>query len=112
MLLAAVAVFAADDPWAKVKELKGGAELRVYKKGAAQPLLAKMDELTDDNLMVVVKRGRWRSPGIKSSGSTTGRRLDGSRRKRRARRPTRTRGRAHPDPDRRRREHRCRAAST
>jgi len=58
MLLAAVAVFAADDPWAKVKELKGGAELRVYKKGAAQPLLAKMDELTDDNLMVVVKSGQ------------------------------------------------------
>jgi len=55
MLLAAAAVFAADDPWAKVRELKGGAELRVYKKGSAQPILAKMDELTDDNLMLVVK---------------------------------------------------------
>jgi hypothetical protein len=29
--------------------------LRVYKKGAAQPLLVKMDELTDDNLLVIEK---------------------------------------------------------
>ena len=34
---------AADDPWAKVKAIKSGSELRVYKKGAAQPLVVKMD---------------------------------------------------------------------
>src|ERR1019366_2921783 len=51
----ALVAFAADDPWAKVKELKTGTELRVYKKGAAQPLLVKMDELTDDNLVVINK---------------------------------------------------------
>ena len=55
ILLAASALFAADDPWTKVKELKTGAELRVYKKGVVQPLAAKMDELTADNLLVVVK---------------------------------------------------------
>src|SRR3982750_1514252 len=47
--------FAADDPWAKVKEIKSGAELRVYKKGAAQPLLVKMDEATDERLVIVNK---------------------------------------------------------
>jgi hypothetical protein len=51
---AALAV-AADDPWAKVKEIKSGSELRVYKKGAAQPLLVKMDEATDERLVIVNK---------------------------------------------------------
>jgi hypothetical protein len=55
LLCAAILAFGADDPWAKVKEIKSGVELRVYKKGAAQPLLVKMDEATDDNLAVVNK---------------------------------------------------------
>jgi hypothetical protein len=54
-LLAAVTAFAADDPWAKVRDLKSGTELRIYKKGTMQPVLAKSDDLTDDNLIVVVK---------------------------------------------------------
>lgn len=45
----------ADDPWAKVKAIKSGTELRVYKKGSAQPLLVKMDEATDDRLVFVNK---------------------------------------------------------
>ena len=52
----AVALFGADDPWAKVRELKTGTELRVYKKGSAQPLTFKMDELTDENLVVIDKK--------------------------------------------------------
>lgn len=55
IFVTALAAFAADDPWAKVKDLKGGTELRVWKKGSAQPISAKMDELTDENLVVVVK---------------------------------------------------------
>jgi hypothetical protein len=57
ILLCAAAALAigADDPWAKVKELKTGAELRVYKRGATQPLSVKMDELTDENLVVISK---------------------------------------------------------
>ena len=55
ILLAALAAFAADDPWARVMDLKSGTELRIYKKGAAQPVLAKSDEVTEDNLIVVVK---------------------------------------------------------
>lgn len=54
-LLAAVAAFGADDPWAKVRDLKSGTELRIYKKGAIQPLLVKMDELTGESLIVVLK---------------------------------------------------------
>ena len=55
-LLVAAAAWAADDAWSKVKALKTGMELRVYKKGSTQPILAQMDELTDDNLVVIVKK--------------------------------------------------------
>jgi hypothetical protein len=55
LLLAVASVSAADDPWTKVRDLKSGTELRVYKKGSAQPVVAKMDQLTDENLIVVVK---------------------------------------------------------
>lgn len=54
-LCIASALFAADDPWTKVKELKSGTELRVYKKGSAQPLNVKMGDLTDENLIVINK---------------------------------------------------------
>src|SRR5215475_9175446 len=54
-LCVALALLGADDPWAKVKELKTGAELRVYKRGATTPLTVKMDELTDENLVVINK---------------------------------------------------------
>ena len=54
-LCGALVMLAADDPWAKVKEIKGGTELRVYKKGSAQPLLVNMDEATDERLSVVNK---------------------------------------------------------
>ena len=54
LMLCAVAILGvgpsrgADDPWKKVKELKTGSELHVYKRGAAQPLTVKIDELTDE----------------------------------------------------------------
>jgi len=54
-VLAAATAFAAEDPWAKVKAIKSGTELRVYKKGSTQPLLVKMDEATDDRLVFVNK---------------------------------------------------------
>jgi len=56
LLIAVAAAWAADDAWSKVKALKTGTELRVYKKGLRQPVLAQMDELTDDNLVVIVKK--------------------------------------------------------
>ena len=55
-LVSALAVFAADDPWAKVKDLKTGTEIRIYKKGSSQPVAAQMGDLTEDNVIVVVKK--------------------------------------------------------
>ncbi|MBZ5584095.1 MAG: hypothetical protein LAQ30_18155 [Acidobacteriia bacterium] len=55
IFLLALAAFGADDPWAKVKELRSGAEIRVYKRGAAQPLTGTFDELRDDDIVVVIK---------------------------------------------------------
>jgi hypothetical protein len=54
-LLAVLTAFCADDPWAKVRELKSGTEIRIFKKGSMQPILARMDEATGDSLIVVVK---------------------------------------------------------
>jgi len=59
--VAALAI-AADDPWAKVKEQKTGTELQVYKRGAAKPLTVKMDELTDENLVVIEKKSQVAIP--------------------------------------------------
>jgi hypothetical protein len=44
-----------DDQWTKVKELKSGTEIRVYKKGSPQPLLAQAGDATDDKLIMIVK---------------------------------------------------------
>jgi hypothetical protein len=55
-LLAAATVFAAgEDPWAKVKDLKSGTEIRVVKRGAAKPLEGKLDEARDDAVVIVLK---------------------------------------------------------
>jgi hypothetical protein len=62
LLLAGLAAFGAGDDWAKVKALKTGAELRVYKKGSTQPIAAQMDELTDDSLIVIVKKTQTAIP--------------------------------------------------
>ena len=62
LLCAAAVAFGADDPWAKVKELKTGTELQVYKRGSAQPLSVKMDELTDENLVVINKNAQVAIP--------------------------------------------------
>jgi hypothetical protein len=56
LLVVVASAWAADDAWSKVKALKTGAELRVYKKGSMQPILAQMDELTDEKLIVIVKK--------------------------------------------------------
>jgi len=55
LVLAALAVLAADNPWRKVRDLKSGSELRIYKRGASQPILATMDEANDERVVVVVK---------------------------------------------------------
>jgi len=53
--LATLTLFAADNPWDKVRELKTGTELRILKKGSRQPVLAIIDEANDERIVVVVK---------------------------------------------------------
>jgi hypothetical protein len=55
VLLAAALAFSAGDPWTKVKELKSGTEIRIYKRGNATPMMGKVDEVFDDRLSVVLK---------------------------------------------------------
>jgi hypothetical protein len=55
MSLLAGLASAADDPWAKVRELKSGSELKLWKKGASQPVDAVYDQLTEEKLLVVMK---------------------------------------------------------
>jgi len=55
LVLAALTIFAADNPWTKVRELKSGSDLRIYKRGANQPIIATMDEANDERLIAVVK---------------------------------------------------------
>ena len=62
LVLTGLVAFGADGDWSKVKALKTGAELRVYRKGATQPILAQLDELTDDNLIVIVKKTQTAIP--------------------------------------------------
>jgi hypothetical protein len=54
-LIATLTCLGAEDSWSKVRELKSGAEIRIFKKGSKQPVLAKIDEATEDKLMAVVK---------------------------------------------------------
>jgi hypothetical protein len=55
LLISAVLACAADDPWAKVRELKSGTEVRIFRKAAKQPTIGKFDEATAENVVVVVK---------------------------------------------------------
>ena len=55
LLFGSAALFASDDPWVKVRQIKSGSELRILKKGSQQPLLARMDEASEDRIVVVVK---------------------------------------------------------
>jgi hypothetical protein len=59
---AALALAAADDPWAAVQAIRSGAELRIYKRGVAEPVLAAMDELREQSLFVVVKNAQVAIP--------------------------------------------------
>jgi len=53
--LLAITAFGADNSWDKVRALKSGTELRIYKREARQPVLASMADATNERLIVVVK---------------------------------------------------------
>jgi hypothetical protein len=54
-VLTLAVLLGAENPWDKVRQLKSGTDLRIYKTGAVKPLDAKMDEATADHLGVVIK---------------------------------------------------------
>ena len=65
ILLAAIGVLRAQsteheqyDPWEKVRNLKTGTELRIFKRGVTQPVIAESGDLTEKNLIVVVKNSQ------------------------------------------------------
>ncbi len=62
LMLAGLVAFGAEDEWAKVKALKTGSDLRVYKKGSTQPVTAQMADLTDESLVVIVKKTQTAIP--------------------------------------------------
>jgi hypothetical protein len=55
VLFSAALAFSADDPWGKVKDLKSGTEIRIYKVGAKQALIAKLDEANDERILIATK---------------------------------------------------------
>jgi hypothetical protein len=55
MVAAAVAFGATDSSWSKVRDLKTGGEIRVYKKSAKRPVSAIFDQATDESLIVMIK---------------------------------------------------------
>jgi hypothetical protein len=49
---------AADDDWAKVKDLRGGTELRIVKKGSVEPVIGLMADADDERLVIVIKNAQ------------------------------------------------------
>ena len=62
LLLTGLSAWSADPAWTKVRALKSGTELRIFRRGFHQPLLAKLDEATDENLIVVLKNEQQAIP--------------------------------------------------
>jgi hypothetical protein len=56
LVASASVLFAADNSWDKVKELKSGTEIRIYRAGAPGAIDAKFDEATDDHIVFVEKK--------------------------------------------------------
>lgn len=61
-LVTAVAAFTDDDPWAKVRELKGGTQLRIYKVGEKDPIVAKLDRAGEESVIVITKTAQVSIP--------------------------------------------------
>ena len=55
LLIATLTCLSAEDSWSKVRGLKSGTEIRIFKKGSRQPIVAKADDATEDKLTAVVK---------------------------------------------------------
>lgn len=54
LLIIALPLLAAEDPWAKVQALPNRSELKIYQKGARDPLAAVLADANAERLVVVV----------------------------------------------------------
>jgi hypothetical protein len=61
-LFAAALLLGADESWMRVKDLKSHSELRIYKKGAREPVIATFDEANDERILVVLKNSQVAIP--------------------------------------------------
>ena len=50
-----LAAFGAEDSWTRVKQLKSGTEVRLFKAGNKAGLIAKFDKADDERAVVIVK---------------------------------------------------------
>jgi hypothetical protein len=55
ILLAALTLFGADNPWLKVQQLPNRSELRIYRKGEKSPMNAVLADTSGDAIVVVAK---------------------------------------------------------
>lgn len=56
ILVSAMLSTAADDPWAKVKDLKSGTAIRVVRTGEKSAVEAEFLDLTDERLILAIKK--------------------------------------------------------
>lgn len=54
-VLGLTGLFAADDGWGKVKSTESGTELRIKRVGKLPTLVANLDEVTDESVIVTTK---------------------------------------------------------
>jgi len=62
LMLVAALLLGADSSWERVKALNSRSELRIYKKGAREPMNATFDEANDERIVVVVKNDQVAIP--------------------------------------------------
>lgn len=58
LCLAVAPLWGADDAWIKVQELKHGTEIRIYRKGVREPVVAKFDEANGERVLIVGKNSQ------------------------------------------------------
>ena len=61
-LIASSSALAASDPWAKVHELKSGSDLRIFKKGVRQAIIATYEDLNDESLIIATRKEEMAIP--------------------------------------------------
>ena len=91
LMLGTMTALPAEDAWAKVRELKSGIELRIYKANSKEALEAKFERAGDDSLIVTTKSQELSVPK-EDIDRVDVRRADGSRLKTRANRKVAPKG--------------------